>query len=190
MWHSKLLTVIGRYHLCTRATEHKGCNWACKLTDGCSLKSCVRPHLQAYATEIKSTQLHAAPLWLGLGVLNKCVVHLHLHLFYLHSLPLVSHSSTSSIQQVNLPWPAFTAKQLESHVVLLLSSRLCELARYNVQYLLVQSIASIYPRFFFLQENLHVCCLESTVFATVSMFLFQPAINNCLQLIQRSKHIY
>ena len=44
-----------------------GCNWACKLTDGClkSLKSCVRPHLLAYATEIKSTQLHAAPLWLG-----------------------------------------------------------------------------------------------------------------------------
>ena len=49
----------------TRAAEHKGCNWACKLTDGCSLKSCVRPHLLAYATEIKSTQLHAAPLWLG-----------------------------------------------------------------------------------------------------------------------------
>ena len=39
----------------TRAAEHKGCNWACKLTDGCSLKSCVRPH----AKEIKSTQLHA-----------------------------------------------------------------------------------------------------------------------------------
>ena len=35
-----------------------------------------------YATEIKSTQLHAAPLWLGLGKLNKCVVHLHLHLHY------------------------------------------------------------------------------------------------------------
>ena len=47
----------------TRAAENKGCNWACKLTDGCSLKSCVRPHLLAYATEIKSTQLHAAPLW-------------------------------------------------------------------------------------------------------------------------------
>ena len=46
----------------TRAAEHKGCNWACKLTDGCSLKSCVRPHLQAYAREMKSTQLHAAPL--------------------------------------------------------------------------------------------------------------------------------
>ena len=46
----------------TRAAEHKGCNWACKLTDGCSLKSCVRPHLLVYATEIKSTQLHAAPL--------------------------------------------------------------------------------------------------------------------------------
>ena len=27
----------------TREAEHKGCNWACKLTDGCSLKSCVRP---------------------------------------------------------------------------------------------------------------------------------------------------
>ena len=41
----------------TRAAEHKGCHCACKLTDGCSLKSCVRPHLQwhhlAYATEIK-----------------------------------------------------------------------------------------------------------------------------------------
>ena len=49
----------------TRAAKHKGCNWACKLTDGCSLKSCARPHLLAYATEIKSTQLHAAPLWLG-----------------------------------------------------------------------------------------------------------------------------
>ena len=49
----------------TRAAEHKGCNWACKLTDGCSLKSCARPHLLAYATEIKSTQLHSAPLWLG-----------------------------------------------------------------------------------------------------------------------------
>ena len=36
----------------TRVAEHKGCNWACKLTDGCSPKSCVRPHLQAYATEI------------------------------------------------------------------------------------------------------------------------------------------
>ena len=32
----------------TRAAEHKGCNWACKLTYGCSLKSCVRPHLLAY----------------------------------------------------------------------------------------------------------------------------------------------
>ena len=41
----------------TRAAEHNGCNWACKLTDGCSLKSCVRPHLQwhhlAYAIDIK-----------------------------------------------------------------------------------------------------------------------------------------
>ena len=46
----------------TRAAEHKGCNWACKLTDGCSLKSCVRPHLLAYATEVNSTQLHAALL--------------------------------------------------------------------------------------------------------------------------------
>ena len=46
----------------TRAAEHKGCNWACKLTDGCSLQSCVRPHLLAYATEMKSTQLHAALL--------------------------------------------------------------------------------------------------------------------------------
>ena len=35
----------------TRAAEHKGCNWACKLADGCSLKSCARPHLLAYATE-------------------------------------------------------------------------------------------------------------------------------------------
>ena len=34
-----------------RAAEHKGCNWACKLTDGCSLKSCVLPNLLAYATE-------------------------------------------------------------------------------------------------------------------------------------------
>ena len=24
----------------TRAAEHKGCNWACKLTDGCSLELC------------------------------------------------------------------------------------------------------------------------------------------------------
>ena len=39
----------------TRAAEQKDCNWACKLNDGCSLKSCVRPHLLAYATEIKST---------------------------------------------------------------------------------------------------------------------------------------
>ena len=46
----------------TRAAEHNGCNWACKLTDGCPLKTCVWPHLLAYATEIKSTQLHAAPL--------------------------------------------------------------------------------------------------------------------------------
>ena len=30
----------------TRAAEHKGCNWARKLTDGCSLKWCVWPHLQ------------------------------------------------------------------------------------------------------------------------------------------------
>ena len=37
----------------TRAAEHKSCNWECKLTDGCSLKSCIRPHLPAYATEIK-----------------------------------------------------------------------------------------------------------------------------------------
>ena len=37
----------------TRAAEHNGCNWACKLTDGCNLKGCVRPHLLAYATEIK-----------------------------------------------------------------------------------------------------------------------------------------
>ena len=29
----------------TRAAEQKGCNWACKLTDGCSLKSYVRPHI-------------------------------------------------------------------------------------------------------------------------------------------------
>ena len=33
-----------------------GCNWACKLTDGCSLKSCVRPHLQAYMK--KKSQLN------------------------------------------------------------------------------------------------------------------------------------
>ena len=50
----------------TRAAEHKGCKWACKLTDGWNLKSCVQPHLQwhhlAYHTEITSTQLHAAPL--------------------------------------------------------------------------------------------------------------------------------
>ena len=46
----------------TRAAEHKRCNWACKLTDGGSLKSCVRPHKLEYATEIKSTQLHAASL--------------------------------------------------------------------------------------------------------------------------------
>ena len=39
----------------TRAAEHKGCNW---LTE----KSYVRPHLLAYATEIMSTQLHAATL--------------------------------------------------------------------------------------------------------------------------------
>ena len=46
----------------TRASEHKGCNWACKLTDGCSLKSCVRPHLLAYATEIRvnSTAISAS----------------------------------------------------------------------------------------------------------------------------------
>ena len=25
----------------TRTAEHKGCNWACTLTDGCSLKSCM-----------------------------------------------------------------------------------------------------------------------------------------------------
>ena len=24
----------------TRAAEHKGCNWACKLIDGCSLELC------------------------------------------------------------------------------------------------------------------------------------------------------
>ena len=53
--------------------------WTCMLTGGCSLKSCVRPHFLSYATEIKSTQLHAALLWLGLRALNKCVVHLHLH---------------------------------------------------------------------------------------------------------------
>ena len=51
----------------TRAAEHKGCNWACKLIDGCSLQSCVRPHLQwhhlAYVTEIKSTQLHRLCEW-------------------------------------------------------------------------------------------------------------------------------
>ena len=37
----------------TRTAGHKGCNWACKLTDCCSLKGCVRPHLLAYAAEIK-----------------------------------------------------------------------------------------------------------------------------------------
>ena len=30
----------------TRAAEHKGYNWACKLTDSCSLKRCVRLHPQ------------------------------------------------------------------------------------------------------------------------------------------------
>ena len=33
---------LGGNTLGTRAAEHKGCSWACKLTDGCSLKSCVR----------------------------------------------------------------------------------------------------------------------------------------------------
>ena len=56
------------------------------------LESCVRPHLLAYAADIKST--HAAPLWLGWGVLNKCVVHLHLHL-YLQILRRNSHWTTS-----------------------------------------------------------------------------------------------
>ena len=48
-----------------RAAEHEGCNWACKLTDGCSLKRCVRPHLQSTSGichRKKSLQLHAAPL--------------------------------------------------------------------------------------------------------------------------------
>ena len=44
----------------TRAAELKGCNWACKLTDGCSPKNCVWPHLLAYATEIKSTACSAS----------------------------------------------------------------------------------------------------------------------------------
>ena len=44
----------------TRATEHEGCNWVCKLTDGCTLKSCVRPHL-SYATEkVNSTACSAS----------------------------------------------------------------------------------------------------------------------------------
>ena len=58
----------------TRAAEHKGCNWACKLTDGCSLK---RPHLLAYATEIKSTQLH---FWVKGRSIS---VSYHLHFYIL-----------------------------------------------------------------------------------------------------------
>ena len=32
---------LGGNTLGSRAAEHKGCNWTCKSTDGCSLKSCV-----------------------------------------------------------------------------------------------------------------------------------------------------
>ena len=50
----------------TRAAEHEGCNWGMQVDWWLQpKKSCVRPHLKAYATKIKSTQLHAAPLWLG-----------------------------------------------------------------------------------------------------------------------------
>ena len=38
----------------TRAAEDKGCNGACKLTYGCSLKSCVQPHLHGICHRNKS----------------------------------------------------------------------------------------------------------------------------------------
>ena len=47
----------------TRAAEHTGVR---KLTDGCRLKSCVCPHLLAYATGIKSTQLHILCDWVNM----------------------------------------------------------------------------------------------------------------------------
>ena len=45
----------------TRAIEHKGCNGACKLIDGCSITLCLATvswYQLAYATKIKSIPLH------------------------------------------------------------------------------------------------------------------------------------
>ena len=73
----------------TRAAEHKSCNWACKLTDCCSLKSCVRPHLLAYATECKvnSTACSASVTWVkGRSISVSYIYILHLHSCELHVL--------------------------------------------------------------------------------------------------------
>ena len=85
---------FGGSTLVTRAAEHKGCNWAFKLTDSCSLtRLCSATPSGIYATEIMSSQLHAAPLWLSWGTLNKCVVHLHLHFCpSSYAIELVAHS--------------------------------------------------------------------------------------------------
>ena len=73
----------------TRPAEHKGCKWACKLTDGCSLHSCVRPHLPAYATEINSTQLHAKyiknTLLTPSGFTNNSLIDSILQIYFYHS---------------------------------------------------------------------------------------------------------
>ena len=60
---------------------------ACKLIDGCSLKSCVRPHLQwhhlAYAAEIKVN----STAWLYRGP-SRMIVSITLHYITLHYITL------------------------------------------------------------------------------------------------------
>ena len=92
-------TIIGKHHNISKQLVRinfvyvhgkglvKCCNWACKLTDGCSLKSCVRPHLQkhhlAYTTEKKVNSTACSASVTGYGALNKCVV-VYLHLYIRH----------------------------------------------------------------------------------------------------------
>ena len=65
--HPQALILSGlNYLFGTRTAEHKGCNWACKLTDGCSLKSCVL----ANATEMKVNTTACSTSMTGLRVVS------------------------------------------------------------------------------------------------------------------------
>ena len=66
---TRALHPFGVVHWVPEQLNIKAVTGACKLIDGCSLKSCVRPHLQwhhlAYATEIKvnsTAWLYRGPL--------------------------------------------------------------------------------------------------------------------------------